>query len=512
MLKHLTVLTWVLFAAGAALHVVRMLSGVVEPVEIDYGEGIILFQASQILDLHQAFRPIEQYPHIVFHYPPVYHLLLRLLTPLFSNPLLAGRLISMVSTLWIAGLFVWLVRRTSRRHAPARTAWLAALFACACALHLPALEWVPYARVDLLGLALQFTALALICAGLPSLPNHALAFLLLLLGLYTKQSLVAIPAAAILLVAAVRPMRALWLTLALIASGGGILLMLAWVTDGGVLKHWLLYNLNPFYVRSALAWQLRLSANLAPLVAAGLAASALTFPLASGRDWRRSLGMARHRLAASPLRRAGLGFGVAFLFSFLTSWSIGKEGANLNYCLEWQFALCPLAGIFVMLLVRRWNQRDRAMLLMRPLVVVLFAVTTLQLGAEAAHDCGVAIGWPSGARRKLIAARREQAELVRVISSFTGPVICENMTALQLAGKTIPFEPAIIKQTAETGIFNETGLLNRTSSRFFDAVILDKRSYSFRFTPRMLKAIRENYRLQPFKGPNYLLYVRPGLE
>jgi hypothetical protein len=95
-----------------------------------------------------------------------------------------------------------------------------------------------------------------------------------------------------------------------------------------------------------------------------------------------------------------------------------------------------------------------------------------------------------------------------VISTFPGPVVSENMTALMRAGKSVPFEPAIIKVTTDTGVFDESALVKRTSDKFFDAFIMTADMNSDRFSPRMLQAIRENYRPYEFSGGDYFVYVR----
>ncbi len=82
------------------------------------------------------------------------------------------------------------------------------------------------------------------------------------------------------------------------------------------------------------------------------------------------------------------------------------------------------------------------------------------------------------------------------------------MTALLRAGKSIPFEPAVIKATTGRGVFDESDLVNRTSGKFFDAFILTADGYSHHFSPRMLQAIHENYRPYAFSGSDYLVYVR----
>jgi hypothetical protein len=197
------------------------------------------------------------------------------------------------------------------------------------------------------------------------------------------------------------------------------------------------------------------------------------------------------------------------VIGFVNSFGIGKEGASLNYCLDWQLALCPLIGLFVILVSRIWAVQDRGMAFLRPMILFVAGVTGVQLCVQAALDCNKTIGLTRVAHRELVDKRREEASLVKLIASFPGPVVSENMTALMRAGKSIPFEPAIIKQTSSTGVFDETDLVKMTSDKYFDAFVLrtdmNNRSY---FTPRMLQAMQESYRPYPFNGSDYSVYVR----
>jgi len=444
----------------------------------------------------------------VFHYTPVYHVAVRMLAGLLGDPFLSGRIISLMAAFCIVGLFAWTVLRATRGYAPAGMRWFGAAIACASALTLPTMQWVPLARVDMLGLAFQFTALIVICVKPFRLRNQIAGFCLLFLGLYTKQSLLAIPLASVLLVGIIRPGRAIRLFCAFLAAGVGVLLILAWLTGGGVIRHWFIYNINPFHLKHALSAEMYVSTNLAPLIAAGLAAFWLTFPCVNRKKWRDWRASASARLAGSPLRRTGLGFGLAAVLGFVFSWGIGKDGAAINYCLDWQLALCPLMGVFVVLLSRGWTAKDRGMAFLRPLVLLLAAVTGITLCVNAEFDCNKAVGFTAGTRMKLLEKRREEAELVKLISSFPGPVVSENMTALLRAGKSIPFEPAIIKQTTDTGVFDEGALVKRTSDKFFDAFILRSNTEIPLCTPRMMQAIHENYVPYPFNGSDYLVYVR----
>jgi hypothetical protein len=62
----------IFLAAGAVAFVLQSAIAVRTDSELDYGEGIVLWQAANVTNWKRAYRPIEQYPHIVFHYPPLF--------------------------------------------------------------------------------------------------------------------------------------------------------------------------------------------------------------------------------------------------------------------------------------------------------------------------------------------------------------------------------------------------------------------------------------------------------
>jgi len=148
------------------------------------------------------------------------------------------------------------------------------------------------------------------------------------------------------------------------------------------------------------------------------------------------------------------------------------------------------------------------MALLRPLVILLLGTTALQLGLQSADTCNEALGLTRAASARRFEKRREEAELVNVIAKFPGPVVSTNMMALLQAGKPIPFEPAIIALTTETGVFDETSLVQKTSDRFFDAFVMDTWGSWGWFSPRMVEAIRQNYRPYAFNHGDYFIYVR----
>src|SRR5262245_56912703 len=72
--------------------------------ELDYGEGIVLYQTSKVTDLRAAYKPIDTYPFVVFLYPPLYHLTVRTFGAFSTSLLAAGRWTSIISGVFIQAI------------------------------------------------------------------------------------------------------------------------------------------------------------------------------------------------------------------------------------------------------------------------------------------------------------------------------------------------------------------------------------------------------------------------
>ncbi len=103
----------------------------------------------------------------------------------------------------------------------------------------------------------------------------------------------------------------------------------------------------------------------------------------------------------------------------------------------------------------------------------------MQLAVQAFKDCNNEVGWTGYGRQKEQEEKRDDAEVVRIISTFPGPVVSDDMTALLRNGKSVPFEPAIVKQTTDTHIFDENPLIEKISAGFFDAFVLTNPAYAY---------------------------------
>ncbi len=68
------------------------------PYSLDYGEGIVWQQMRDMLQ-GTAYGPLEVYPAIVYHYPPVFHLVAGATAAISgADQLAAGRAVEVVSS------------------------------------------------------------------------------------------------------------------------------------------------------------------------------------------------------------------------------------------------------------------------------------------------------------------------------------------------------------------------------------------------------------------------------
>ena len=239
----------------------------------------------------RMYGNINTYPFIVFHYPPLYHLLARAISWLGCTPLFAGRALSLAASLVCAATISVLTWRLTA----AQTGRLAGLVGgvvsgLAFFCFYPVVLSSTLMRVDMLAIALGY--LGFLCFTTSRIltwrPYLGMAFFVA--AVFTKQTAIAAPVAAIMVTGLTTPRQALKLL------GFGLLLGLAplatlmWATNGGFLRHLVLYNINRFYF--VLIW--RQIADQAPhIVFVALAFAALVL------WWRRFL---------PDVRVASLGF------------------------------------------------------------------------------------------------------------------------------------------------------------------------------------------------------------
>lgn len=451
------------------------------PYGFDYGEGIVWQQMRDILR-GEAYGPLGVFPAIVYHYPPVFHLVAGALAHGAGlDELLAGRLVSLLATFASALLVGGLTCAAMPEDAPPVRFGCALLSALACFAWEPVMAWAPLMRVDMLACAFSLAGLALTIRALDRpLAIHA-ASLAFVLAVYTKQVSVAAPAAAFLALLILRKDLALRLAIGCIALGSAILAVLCLLTDGGFLRHIVLYNVN----RLDLA---RSSALVALLGAHGLLIAPAILGVAelAGRLGRRP-GPAKGRereILTALLLLAYLGLKTLMLPMIM------KSGAAQNYFIEWCFALTACLGIGLrpaLLLVFAPPGRDAPRL-----APLLFGLVLLGLPVQAV----TATHW--GVTDSMMSAKARALDpVVAMIAAADRPVISDEMTLPIRAGRAVLWEPAIAAELAHSGRYDEPAFAAMVRAGAFGFVVTEGRpgqgAFDERYNPPVAEALEAGY-------------------
>lgn len=466
------------------------------PIERDYGEGIVLWQAQHVTNLQEAFRPLTQYPYIVFHYPPVFHYCARLVNMVFPDLLAAGRTVSFLAALGIALLTGAMVFLSVEQRGMLRL--LASGAAGLLALHLPATFWSLLMRVDTIGIFLSFCGLFLYLRSDRIRGLEYAAFVCFVAAVYSKQTLVAAPAACLLCAAAVSWRKALRLLVFAIVVGSLIGAYFSVATHGLFFKHLFGYNVNPPNLRGGL-WLFRSDLQQAAIlivIAFAEAAMVLVPVLASWstRAWRRDIASL---LTAGTQSRLHVLASVYMIFALVVSSTACKQGADINYFLEWNLVCCLLAGLFISQSLAPWQIGQQWSRMMAMGVVAL---------AFLAFDATQAISDPTRYRES-DPYRTAYDHMLQRVQAMPGLVYSDVMTILLRSGKQLPAEPAIITVLANVGTWDERPFVERVQRKEFEAVLTGSSLESKAFyTPGVRKVIQENYELTYEEGP-FKLYT-----
>src|SRR5262245_6349838 len=241
-----TVYTWFVLAtplAAAAFSLVHMVRSVFIPYELAYGEGLVLWQSLRITSPQTVYHAIDTYPFVVGMYPPAFLLTTHLVGAAIGDIQIGGRLVALIATVGCAAMISAIVLELLPLRFDRWARWTGALTAGALVLNLANVRrWAPLARVDLPAIALCLAGLFLFLNGRRPGWKWFAAFGCFALAAFTKQSLVAAPAAC--LAAAAFQSRRTAFALAgfyavlLVASFGAMQV----ITDGQFLKHLFVYT------------------------------------------------------------------------------------------------------------------------------------------------------------------------------------------------------------------------------------------------------------------------------
>ena len=466
---------------GFVVHVLPL------PFSIDYGEGIVMQQA-MLIPGPRMYGDIDTYPYIVFHYPPFYHFTVHVIAALGFDMLWVGRLLSVLATVatavLISGLVFYAVCFTARREIALVAAAIAGLTVFT---YLPVVQWSPLVRVDTLAVALSFAGVYLMVLA----PRHPALFnaaaLAFVLAIYTKQTMIAAPAATFAVLWLREPKSVARPIAFGIALSLATLAYLSWQTGGGFLRHILLFNINRFSVPTLLR-SLQLVGNYGFYLAL-----VVIFGLVEGwRQLRDPRGghpapAIRQQLRHSDAALVLLIFIAYFGASTAMLVTLGKTGGNVNYFIEWMCVWSVLIGLVV----------GRAL-------HAVFSPATLPARARALWPVPILlilqllhIPMPDPSVLDSASERHEMDQLFRMIQVARKPVLSDDMVLLLRAGKQVPLEPAIFAELASVGRWDQAKLLDLINTHAFAFIVSQGGPgtwpYDQRFTVPEQAAIAANY-------------------
>ena len=460
--------------ATAAVYLAFVASQICAPYSLDYGEGVVWWQSAHIDDFNLVYKRLDNYPYMVTHYPPVYHWVVRWFTLLVPDWMVAGRAVSLLSTLGIGLALGALVYRTTPSTSPRLNRLAAAMFAGTLALAVyPVFFWSRYARVDMLALLFMYAGLATFILSRRSERGQLAAFGLFVLAVYTKQTTVFAPMVCLLAAWVEQPRKAMRLAGFAVLAGSLPFAWLMWATKGGFLLNTVAYNRNPWeWGRLLVFWRDQ-------LLLAGPILLLASVPLVWMMRHASRLGGLRGLVAGDTYHRAVTVLGLHWLVAAASTLATCKIGGSINYFLELDITSCALAGL--MLTGGLASGRRREWVLALSVQAVSLVMVLTQCLSTAPKD--VVRNTRADAYASLLEAVRQEP----------GVVYAEDISLLMRAGKEPPAESAIITALARVGAWDERPFVERLEERRFGTLVLEDLSKPNFYTPAVAAAVRRSY-------------------
>ncbi len=503
------VLGLIAVTAGGAL--CNGLFFIAQPYQINYGEGLVAWQAAHITDPALAYAPLDRYRFMVFQYPPLFQLATRAMAAavgtMRGDLLMAGRAVSLLSAVLLCVVIGWITFQTLPRRTSRPMRLFAAVFAGALPTTLYNFSWTWLARVDTLAICLSFSGLVLFAVRPRAASVQILASVLMVAALFTRQTLLAAPLACILTAFLIDRRSGLRMLLAMSILGGAVLTWLAWWTHGQVLLHLFRYNQNPFSIARAALGVLMNARHVAGLLvlAGGASLAILSGFWALVRCRRRDLLSAN--LRANGYRRSVLLLAVYSVLAALSALAFGKEGSDINYFLEWNLSLAPLAGI---LLFRAVPAAGRVRLQPAWLAVLAIPPLLFNAGFDQARSGWLRMVLPVSAvdRQNMDVFEKALAQ----VRATPGPVFSEDMNLLYKSGKDIPADPVMIQCLAASGISDQRPFVRMIQQQRFALIVAYDLSSRERYSAAVAGAIGQAYEQTALIGDYRFYRPRSGVS
>jgi len=451
------IMIFLFLSLAVAIFFVRGVMAVPHRYPLDYGEAPLVDQAMRLAIGENIYRPdLDSSPYTISNYPPIYPLTLVPFIKIIGPTFLAGRVISLLSTL-AAAVFLARIIYTQTKDR------MAGIITGLLFLAIPyVVGWSPLLRVDMLALAFSTAGLYGVSRWADNRRGLILAGVLLVAAIYTRQSYaLAAPLGAFVWLLTQNRRRAIEFAVLVGGLTLGLFFLLNTLTQGGFYFNIVTANINEYEIERLEEWVSRLL-DVAPILLL-LAGAFLVVGFRRIRPW--------------PLLSPYL------IGASISALTIGKIGSNANYLLELCAALSLVAGVFI-----AWSH-DRPWL--RASFLVLLALQTGQLmQSTLAHEI-------EGAKWRLKPIK-ELSDLEWIVETAQGPVLGDEfMGMITLQDRSLYLQPFEATQLSDAGVWNQEPLLESIRGQDFSIILIHHFSewpvYKERWTPEMLTTITQNY-------------------
>ncbi|MCD6460629.1 glycosyltransferase family 39 protein [bacterium] len=453
------VLSIVLLICACGTFIVRSINFALYPFPLENGEGICAHM-SFLLKHAMLYKKLTELPYIVANYPPVFFILN--FFSLENNIFTIGRLLSAISILGSGFVIYRIIFLLSGN-----------LFASI----LGAVFFFIYPFVNRAGMMYRvdmaasfFSLLGFYCIIQNRKNRFFWGGFFFILGLYTKHTVWAGPLAGYLYCFINNRKHALKPFIYFITTGAVLFLVISLITKGEFFNHLLRYNMYSYSFDRLFYY----SNNL--LSYTGILFVFITSVFFSKKFYR------------SPVF-------LYLIFSVLSLFLLGREGASNHYLFEICYACCLTAGLGI-----AYIDAETQKIVVR-IVVFLLVVVHISLHGEIFEHLQV----PDSIRTlDRIAVDKIKSEKGRVLAEDTGMLL--------VAGKTVYMHSFAISKLVEKGVFPKNLFYGLFHQRFFNMVILDskltelKPQTVMRFTKESLYLIYEYYEHEASIG-NYEFYT-----
>ncbi|MEI8344949.1 MAG: glycosyltransferase family 39 protein [Candidatus Omnitrophota bacterium] len=416
------------------------------------GEAPVSQAITWISQGKNPYHDLRVPPYLLVPYGPVYLLAAAGPRMLLSGPFVAGRLVTFLASLGTA----WLIYRILRLQRTGRT-----LSAAAAALFLSgpyAVRWGVQVNVDMSGIFLSAAALLFFLRSKRIDRFFWFGAAAAIAAFFTKTSMAAVGAAYFFYLVTQKRFREAILLFAAIGTAAALIYGFLMLWTGGQYYFHTTYEIGKRHFYPAFIWN-----NWAHAVRDLPVYVWATFFI----FWR-----------ALRSRKVDL-LTVYLLLSVFLTVSMGKQGSDTNYLLEW----CLLSSVAMGLLADTLSGVSLPTAGSVPFLARLGWIRVLALWLLVIQAC-LWVGPPQNLLSKPEYYRKEKEfydKFSKMINGLPGKILSEDMGLLVANGREIYYEPFPMGQMSYSGIWDQDLIIRELERREFSMAIL------YSLAPRLIR-------------------------